>query len=79
MLTMMEQGRFQVFNTLADWLEEFRMYHRRAGTDGKPKIVPLKDDLMAATRYAVQSTRFAMPLGDSIWTDELKYPDLGIV
>jgi len=74
MLTMMEQGRFQVFNTLSDWLEEFRMYHRKDN-----KIVPLKDDLMAASRYAVQSTRFAMPLGDSIWTGELKYPDLGIV
>ena len=74
MLTMMEQGRFQVFNTLGDWLEEFRMYHRKDN-----KIVPLKDDLMAATRYAVQSTRFAMPLGDSIWSDDLKYPDLGIV
>jgi len=41
--------------------------------------VPLKDDLMAASRYAIQSTRYAMPLGDSIWKEEIKYPDLGIV
>ena len=74
MLTMMEQGRFQVFNTLGDWFEEFRMYHRKDN-----KIVPMSDDLMAASRYAIQSTRFAMPLGDSIWSDDLKYPELGIV
>jgi phage terminase large subunit-like protein len=74
MLTMMEQGRFQVFNHLDDWLEEFRMYHRRDN-----KIVPLKDDLMSSTRYCVQSTRYAVPLGNSAWQGDLDYPDLGIV
>jgi len=49
------QGTFKVFDHLEEWFVEFRSYHR--GTDGK--IVKLRDDLMAATRYAVMSTRFA--------------------
>lgn len=54
MLTAMEEGRFKVFSNLNPWWEEFRMYHRKDG-----KIVALKDDLLAATRYAFQSLRFA--------------------
>jgi hypothetical protein len=54
MLTRMEQGKFRVFNTMYDWFEEYRMYHRKDG-----KLVKLKDDLMAATRYAVMSLRHA--------------------
>ena len=79
MLQRMEQDRFKVFSTLGDWFEEFRLYHRKAGTDGKVKIVPIKDDLMSATRYAVMSVRFAVPEGDSPWKGDLRYPDLGIV
>mgnify|MGYP003109216134 FL=1 len=52
MLTRMEQGRFKVFNTLYDWFDEYRLYHRKDG-----KIVKLKDDLMSATRYGVMSLR----------------------
>ena len=70
----MESGRFKVFSTQSDWLEELRMYHRREG-----KIQAIRDDLMAATRYAVMSLRFAQPEGESNWDRELKYPDLGIV
>jgi hypothetical protein len=55
MLQRMETDRFKVFNTLTDWFMEFRQYHRKDG-----KIVPIKDDLMSATRYAVQSLRFAV-------------------
>ena len=54
MLTRMEQGRFRVFNTLYDWFEEFRLYHRKDG-----KIVKIRDDLMSATRYATMSLRHA--------------------
>ena len=54
MLTRMEQGRFRVFNTLYDWFEEFRLYHRKDG-----KIVKIRDDLMSATRYAAMSLRHA--------------------
>ena len=74
MLTMMEQGRFKVFSTLTDWFEEYRMFHRKDN-----KIVPLHDDLMAATRYAVMSTRFAVAEGDPTWAKEIKYPNYGIV
>jgi phage terminase large subunit-like protein len=47
-------GRFKVFRTCTDWIEEYRMYHRENG-----KIHALQDDLMSATRYAVNSLRFA--------------------
>lgn len=47
-LERMQTGRFRVFSHLADWWEEFRMYHRDEG-----KIVKEHDDLMDATRYAV--------------------------
>ncbi|AUR99094.1 terminase-like family protein [Vibrio phage 1.262.O._10N.286.51.A9] len=50
MYQMMEQGRFKVFSTCRNWLQEFREYHRQDG-----KIVPLKDDAMSASRYAVMS------------------------
>ena len=52
MLTRMEQGKFKVFNTLYDWFQEYRLYHRKDG-----KLVKIKDDLMSATRYAVMSLR----------------------
>ena len=51
----MKMGTFKVFDHLDLWFNEFRSYHR--GTDGK--IVKLRDDLMAATRYNVMSLRFA--------------------
>lgn len=56
-LTRMEDGRFKVFSSLHDWLEEFRLYHRKDG-----KIVKLGDDLMDATRYAVMMIRHAQRL-----------------
>ena len=54
MLTRMRASRFKVFSHLNYWFEEFRMYHRKDG-----KIVKLADDLLAATRYACMSLRFA--------------------
>lgn len=53
-LDMMKTGRFKVFSHLEDWLEEFRLYHRKDG-----KIVKEHDDLMDATRYAIMCLRFA--------------------
>jgi len=50
-----QMGTFKVFENQAGWFEEFRTYHR----DTNGKIVKLRDDLMAATRYAVMSTRKA--------------------
>ena len=57
MLQRMESGRFKVFGHLNDWFEEMRIYHRVAG-----KIIKKHDDLMASTRYAVQSIRYARTL-----------------
>ena len=54
MLDRMQTGRFKVFSHLADWFEEFRLYHREDG-----KIVKLNDDLLSATRYAMMMLRHA--------------------
>lgn len=76
MLDRMQTDRFKVFDTLNDWFEEFRLYHRKDGI-----VVKLRDDLMSATRYGVmdirhsivnpaefakvrQQTRMSDPLGD---------------
>jgi len=54
MLDRMESGRFKVAANLNLWFEEFRMYHRKDG-----KIVKEREDLMAATRYAIMMLRMA--------------------
>ena len=74
MIQSMEAGKFKIFSTLNDWFEEFRMYHRKDG-----KVVPLRDDLMSATRYAFQSKRFAVSGNDPTWTNDLKYKNYGII
>ena len=50
------------------------MYHRKGG-----KVVPLRDDLMSATRYAFQSQRFAIAGEDPAWTKDVAYGNYGIV
>jgi len=70
----MESGKFKVFDTLSDWFEEFRMYHRKDG-----KVVPLRDDIMSATRYAFQSQRFALAGEDPAWTHDVTYRNYGII
>ena len=74
MIQSMEDDRFKVFNTLGDWFEEFRMYHRKQG-----KVVAIRDDLMSATRYAFQSQRHAIAGSDPTWTNEITYRNYGIV
>ena len=74
MLQRMEDDKFKVFSTLSDWWEEFRMYHRKGG-----KIVPFRDDLMSATRYAAMATRFAVSGSDPTWTKDLEYKQYGII
>lgn len=54
-LIRMQTGRFKVFSTCGDWLEEWRLYHRKNGI-----IVKLRDDLQSATRYGVMMLRFAI-------------------
>jgi len=69
----MKTGRFKVFSSCKDWFEEFRMYHRKDG-----KVVPLKDDVMSATRYACQSLRNARTSNMS-YSGEITYSNKGIV
>lgn len=57
MLQRMQTGRFKIDQTLHQWWEEFRMYHRKDG-----KIVKERDDLMSATRYGVMMLRHAIPI-----------------
>jgi len=54
MIERMQTGRFKVFRGLADWFEEYRLYHRKDGL-----IVKLADDLISATRYALMMRRYA--------------------
>lgn len=55
LLDRMLTGRFKVFAGQPEWIEEFRMYHRKDG-----KIVKLKDDLISSTRYAEMMLRHAI-------------------
>lgn len=54
MLERMQTRRLRVFNTLTEWFEEFRQYHRKDGV-----IVKEDDDLMSATRYGLMMLRKA--------------------
>jgi len=54
-LQRMQTGRWKVDRTLAQWWEEFRMYHRKDG-----EVVKEREDLMAATRYAYMMLRHAL-------------------
>jgi phage terminase large subunit-like protein len=54
MLDRMLTGRWKVFNTCAEWLQERRLYHRKDG-----KIVKERDDVLSASRYAMMMLRFA--------------------
>lgn len=54
MYERMRTDRFKVFSDCGMWFDEFRTYHRADG-----RIVKERDDLMAATRYAVMMRRFA--------------------
>lgn len=56
MLDRMQTGRWKVSRLLEYWFQEFRIYHRKNG-----KVVKEKDDLMAASRYAMMMLRFAEP------------------
>lgn len=58
MLELMEANRFKVFKTVRYWFEEAARFHRR-NVNGKSHIVPLGDDFISATRYAVMFRRFA--------------------
>jgi phage terminase large subunit-like protein len=73
MLIRMETGRWKVFRHLAEWFEEFRLYHRKDG-----RVVKLADDLLSASRYAMMMLRFAEP-ESGLWNAPLAYDSRGIV
>lgn len=54
MLDRMQTGRWKVFSTCAEWLEERRLYHRKDG-----RIVKERDDVISASRYALMMLRHA--------------------
>ena len=56
MLDRMQTGRWKVADNLSQWLEEFRMYHRKDG-----KVIKERDDLICASRYALMMLRHACP------------------
>lgn len=55
MLDRMLTGRWKVFSTCTEWLEERRLYHRKDG-----KIVKERDDVLSASRYALMMLREAV-------------------
>lgn len=59
----MKTGRLKVAAHLAEWLEEYRMYHRKNGL-----IVKVNDDIMSATRIGIMAKRFgrAVALGNKL-------------
>lgn len=61
-------GRLKVFSHLHEWFEEKRSYHRKAG-----KIVPLRDDLLKATMYALMMRRYAVAV-DSLAHRSMSMP-----
>lgn len=58
MLLRMETGRLKVFSTCTEFFREKGIYHRK-NINGQSKVVTLQDDVISATRYAVQSLRHA--------------------
>lgn len=54
MLDRMLTGRWKVFSTCKEWLEERRLYHRKDG-----KIVKERDDVISASRYALMMLRYS--------------------
>ena len=75
MLDRMKTGRLKVAAHLAEWWQEFRLYHRRDG-----RVVKEQDDLLSATRYALMMLRFAKtePRPGTGFSRRIVYPDLGV-
>lgn len=72
MLTRMQTGRLKVFSTVGEWFEEFRLYRREKG-----KVVKERDDLMAATRYAIMMLRYAKVKPAKKVEEAVAQPDCG--
>lgn len=55
MYQRMETGRWKVFKTCRNWLEEYRTYHR----DKTAKLIKIRDDTISSSRYAHMMLRHA--------------------
>ena len=67
MLDRMKTGRLKVAAHLADWWQEFGLYHRKDG-----QIVKERDDLLCATRYGLMMLRFAAEPDGSAGAPEIE-------
>ena len=65
----MQDGRLKVDETLSDWFDEKRLYHRKDG-----KVVKMNDDLLCATRYAIMMLRYAKPITNQSFKIEFSSP-----
>jgi len=74
MLDRMKTGRLNVAEHLAEWGQEFRLYHRKDG-----RVVKEQDDLLSATRYALMMLRFAKtePAPGKWFGRRIEYPKMG--
>lgn len=73
MLMRMQSNRLRVFAHLAEWFEEFNLYHRDEG-----KVVKQTDDLLSATRYAVMMLRHARVVGPERKRKDAERPTIAI-
>ena len=53
---LMKLGQFKVFSTCNEFFDEYRSYHQK---NGQP--VPVRDDVLKATFYAMMMKRYAIP------------------
>src|SRR6185437_9351528 len=60
-LRMLEERAQFEDGTNGEWVEEFRLYHRKDG-----KVVKERDDLMSATRYGLMMLRHAATAPDAL-------------
>jgi phage terminase large subunit-like protein len=75
MYQRMQTGRLKVFSHCTQWLEEFRVYHRKDG-----KLVQKHDDLMDASRYACVCVPRYGAVGGNMHSQRIDSyaPDLGL-
>ena len=73
MMDRMQTGRFKVFAHLADFFEEFRLFHRKDG-----KLVKEGDDILSAARYALMMIRFARVQEDRLGA-AMTFTPLGVL
>lgn len=73
-LQRLSAGRLKVFDTLQNWLMEYRLYRR----DDKGAVVKERDHLMDATRYLVVSGIPSMQL-DPRYLEKMGHVNRGVV